>query len=165
MSAADRDLLESVVSPIVTAQGLDLEDVKVAAAGRRRRVQVIVDSDRGVDLDRCADVSRQISRALDDTNLMGEQPYTLEVSSPGVSRPLTQPRHWRRAVGRLTRVTLADGTSLSGRVTAADETGATIDVDSTPRRVEFGDVRKAKVQIEFRSADDGGTAGTNGESG
>lgn len=165
MSANDRDPLESVVSPIVESQGFDLESVKTSPAGKRRRVQIVIDSDAGVDLEECADVSRLISRALDETNAMGEQPYLLEVSSPGVSRPLALPRHWRRAVGRLARVTFVDGGSATGRVIDADDAAALIDVDGDERRIAFDTVRKAKVQVEFKSADADGAADSNGEAG
>jgi ribosome maturation factor RimP len=99
--------LERLLEPVVRAAGLDLESVRVGGAGRRRLLRVVVDADGGVDLDAIALVSREASARLDDTGAMGEAPYTLEVSSPGVDRPLTQPRHWRRAMGRLVRVPLA----------------------------------------------------------
>ena len=99
--------LEALLEPIVRAAGLDLESVKIGSAGRRRLLRVVVDADGGVSLDDIALVSREASIRLDGTGAMGEAPYTLEVSSPGVDRPLTQPRHWRRAVGRLVRVPLA----------------------------------------------------------
>jgi ribosome maturation factor RimP len=99
--------LEALLGPIVRAAGLDLESVKIGRAGRRRLLRVVVDADGGVSLDDIALVSREASVRLDDTGAMGEAPYTLEVSSPGVDRPLTQPRHWRRAMGRLVRVPLA----------------------------------------------------------
>ena len=84
---------------------MDLESVRVSVAGRRRLLRVVVDSDHGVSLDDAADVSRDVSAALlDATDVIGDVPYTLEVSSPGVDRPLTEPRHWRRAAGRLVRV-------------------------------------------------------------
>ena len=83
---------------------MDLESVRVGSAGRRRLLRVVVDADGGVALDDIALISRDLSARLDETGAMGETAYTLEVSSPGVDRPLTQPRHWRRAVGRLVRV-------------------------------------------------------------
>jgi ribosome maturation factor RimP len=100
----DPAVLERLLEPVVRAAGLDLESVRVGSAGRRRLLRVVVDADGGVDLDNIALVSREASARLDDTGAMGEASYTLEVSSPGVDRPLTQPRHWRRAVGRLVRV-------------------------------------------------------------
>ena len=155
MSSAHRDLLHQVIAPVVKAEGLDLEELDLAQAGRRSRLRIIVDADDGVDLDRCAEASRLISRALDDSDAMGAMPYTLEVSSPGVSRPLRLPRHWARAVGRLVRVRLHDGTDVTGRVVEADEARAVLDLDGATREVAFDDVRKAKVQVEFRRDDDG----------
>jgi ribosome maturation factor RimP len=99
--------LEALLAPVVRAAGLDLESVRVGTAGRRRLLRVIVDADSGVSLDDIALVSREVSARLDGTGAMGDAPYTLEVSSPGVDRPLTEPRHWRRAAGRLVRVPLA----------------------------------------------------------
>ena len=95
-----------VAEPVVHALGMDLESVKVTTAGRRRLLRMVVDSDRGVSLDDAALASRELSARLDTSDVMDDMPYTLEVSSPGVDRPLTQPRHWQRAVGRLVRVPL-----------------------------------------------------------
>lgn len=155
MTTTMRDRLQQIVEPVVAAEGLDLEELDLSQAGRRSRLRIIVDADGGVDLDRCAEASRLISAALDSTNAMGETPYTLEVSSPGVSRPLTAPRHWRRATGRLVRVTLADDGDVTGRVVSAGDSSAVLDVDGVSREVVYGEVRKAKVQVEFRRADGG----------
>src|SRR6202035_2080698 len=97
----DADRLTRLLEPVVHALDLDLESVRVSAAGRRRLRRVVVDADGGVSLDTIALASRELSARLDKAIEMGELPYTLEVSSPGVDRPLTEPRHWRRAVGRL----------------------------------------------------------------
>ena len=105
--SADVAELTRLLEPVVSAAGMDLENVRVTAAGRRRLLRVVVDADGGVSLDDIAQISRDVSAELDATAAMGEAPYTLEVSSPGVDRPLTEPRHWRRATGRLVRVPLA----------------------------------------------------------
>jgi ribosome maturation factor RimP len=105
-AAPDADKIIRVAEPVLHALGMDLESVKVTTAGRRRLLRVVVDSDRGVSLDDAALASRELSVKLDASDVMGDMPYTLEVSSPGVDRPLTQPRHWQRAVGRLVRVPL-----------------------------------------------------------
>ncbi|TDD67941.1 ribosome maturation factor RimP [Jiangella aurantiaca] len=154
MTSATRDLLEQVIEPVVASEGLDLESLELSQAGRRSRLRIIVDADGGVDLDRCAEVSRHISKALDDSGAMGDHPYTLEVSSPGVSRPLTLPRHWSRATGRLVRAILHDGGDVTGRVVSADDDSAVLDVDGASRVLAYADVRKAKVQVEFRKTDD-----------
>src|SRR6266702_5189574 len=133
----DEDRIANVIRPAVAAAGMDLESVRVSAAGRRRLLRVVVDSDQGVSLDDAAAISRQLSAALDSEPVMGDFPYTLEVSSPGVDRPLTDPRHWRRAVGRLVQVTAADAGPISGRVLAADADGVTLDVAGDRRRFGY----------------------------
>ena len=154
-SSVDEDRIADVIRPVVAAAGMDLESVRVTAAGRRRLLRVVVDSDRGVSLDDAAAVSRELSAALDTVAVMGDFPYTLEVSSPGVDRPLTDPRHWRRAVGRLVRVTVTDSGGarpVSGRVCAADADGVTLDVEGdqkTRRRFPYTMLGPGAIQVEF----------------
>lgn len=149
----------AVLEPVLAEAGVDLEQVEVAPAGRRRVVRIVVDRDGGIDLDAVADVSRVVAAALDEADTMGETPYVLEVTSPGVDRPLTRPAHWRRATNRLVRAVLTDGSAVVGRVHAADEVGADLLVGpfdraerGEPRRVEFAEVSRAQVQIEFAPA-------------
>jgi ribosome maturation factor RimP len=151
MASDTRSILWDLIEDAVTAEGFDLEALDVSHVGRRGRVKVVVDSDHGVDLDQCAELSHKVSAILDaNDSLIGDNPYTLEVSSPGVTRPLTLPRHWRRNVGRLVRVVLSDGGVLTGRVTRADEHEAVLDVAGSVRAVPYDRVGKAKVQVEFR---------------
>jgi len=103
---ADVQHLTGLLEPVVSARGMDLETVRITAIGRRRLLRVVVDADGGVSLDDITLISRVLSDELDANGAMGEAPYTLEVTSPGVERPLTEPRHWRRAAGRLVRATL-----------------------------------------------------------
>jgi ribosome maturation factor RimP len=145
-----RDRLVALLTAPLAALGVDLEAVELASAGRRRMLRVAVDKDGGPTMDDLADATREVSRLLDDSDVMGQQPYTLEVSSRGVDRPLELPRHWRRNVDRLVRVDLADGSTVTGRVLAADDDAATLDVAGAARRVLFGDVRRARVQVEFK---------------
>jgi ribosome maturation factor RimP len=144
-----RDRLAGVLTEPLAASGLDVEAIDLTPAGKRRLLRVAVDKDGGVTLDDIAEATKEVSRILDETDVMGEQPYTLEVSSRGADRPLTEPRHWRRNVGRLVTVTLADKVSVTGRITESDDTRAVLDVDGTPTEVGYGDVKKAKIQIEF----------------
>jgi ribosome maturation factor RimP len=129
--------------------GLDLEAVELTPAGKRRVLRVAVDKDGGVTLDDIADATRAVGQQLDDQDLMGEQAYTLEVTSRGVDRPLTEPRHWRRNRDRLVRASLRDGSQVTGRVSDSDDLGATLDVAGATQRVEYAEVTKALVQIEF----------------
>ncbi|WP_289850429.1 ribosome maturation factor RimP [Actinoallomurus purpureus] len=150
-----RAALMRLLEPVVAGAGFDLEDVIVTPAGKRRQVRVIVDADGGISLDGVADVSREISALLDDSDEMGSGPYVLEVTSPGVDRPLTQPRHWRRAVGRLVRATLSEDGEITGRVTSADDTTVVLDGDGQERRLGYDELTRGLVQVEFnRRGDD-----------
>jgi len=145
----DEGRIADVVRPVVAAAGMDLESVRVSAAGRRRLLRVVVDGDQGVSLDDAATISRQLSAALDTVAVMGDFPYTLEVSSPGVDRPLTDPRHWRRAVGRLVQVTVTDAGPIAGRVVAVDSDGVTMEVEGARRRFGYAVLGAGAVQVEF----------------
>jgi ribosome maturation factor RimP len=148
-SHTDTTSLENFLRPIVEQFGCDLEAADITPAGRRRLLRVLVDRDGGISLDDIAEVTRAISKALDADDIMGEGAYTLEVSSPGVDRPLTLPRHWRRNISRLVAVTLTDDTKLTGRIKSASDEAAELDVDGKRRSVAYADVAKAKIQIEF----------------
>ena len=151
--AAARVRVRAVIEPVVAAAGYDLEDVNLSRAGRRHVVRVLVDADGGITLDDVALVSREISAALDAADeadgevLAGE--YQLEVGSPGVDRPLTQPRHWRRNVGRLVA---ANG--MTGRVLSAGDDGVELDVNGTTRSVRYAELGPGRVQIEFKRLDE-----------
>jgi ribosome maturation factor RimP len=147
---ATRDRLAEELTGPMDALGLDLEAVDLTSAGKRRVLRVAIDKDGGVTMDDIADATREVSRLLDDTGVMGQHAYTLEVSSPGVDRPLTLPRHWRRNTGRLVKVTFREGEPLTGRITRSDDDGAVLDVEGSERRVEYAEVKKARVQIEFK---------------
>ena len=154
MAAVSRERVHSALEPVVAAAGFDLEDVAVTAAGRRSVIRVIVDRDGGVDMDAIAAVSRVVSDTLDSTNVTGDGAYTLEVTSPGVGRPLTEPRHWRRAAGRL--VVAGD---VRGRVVAADDESVTLLVDGAERVIPYADLAAGHVQIEFDRASSGPAGG------
>ncbi|MQW76581.1 ribosome maturation factor RimP [Nocardioides sp. dk4132] len=144
-----RARIETELAEPLAALGLDVEAVELTPAGKRRVLRIAVDKDGGVTLDDVADATGAINRVLDDSDVLGEQPYTLEVTSRGVDRPLTLPRHWRRNADRLVKVTLADGSTVTGRIGDSDETSVTLDVDGTAQQVAYADVNKALVQIEF----------------
>ena len=163
-----------VLAPVVAAAGLALAEVDVASAGRRRVVRVVVDlagDEPGeLDLDAVATVSQDVSTALDESDVLGAAEYTLEVTSPGVDRPLTTRRHWARARGRLVRAVLADGSALLLRVAGADGAGVhgtlepqmvkgkpprAADVGA-PRDLAWDELVRGEVQVEFRRADDPG---------
>jgi ribosome maturation factor RimP len=152
------------IAPVVEGAGYDLEELVVTPAGRRSVVRVVVDRDSGVTLDDIAEISRAVSEVLDtEDDGMGRTPYVLEVTSPGVDRPLTEQRHWRRNLGRL--VTVAVGPAgardeVTGRITAVEDGGVTIAVEApgkpgakkrppTPRDVPWTELGNGRVQVEF----------------
>ncbi len=144
-----RDRLAGVLSGPLEAVGLDIEAIELTAAGKRRLLRVAVDKDGGVTLDDVADATREVSRVLDDSDVMGVHSYTLEVTSPGTDRPLTLPRHWRRNQGRLVKVTTRDGQAITGRIGPSDEGSATLDVDGAEHHLDLSSVAKAKIQVEL----------------
>lgn len=148
-----RDRLVTLLTGPLTSLGVDLEAVEVGSAGRRRMLRVAVDKDGGPTMDDLAEATREVSRVLDETDVMGEAPYTLEVSSRGVDRPLSLPRHWRRNQGRLVKVDLVEGAPVTGRIIASDDDAATLDVAGAEREVPYAEVRRARVQIEFKPFD------------
>ncbi|REF97898.1 ribosome maturation factor RimP [Asanoa ferruginea] len=142
-----------MVEPVVGEAGYDLEDLTISRAGRRFVVRVVVDKDGGLDLDAVADVSRAVSAALDAADESGDEvvtgEYQLEVSSPGVDRPLTLPRHWRRNIGRLVKVG-----PLTGRVVGVDDAGVMLDVAGEHTAIAHDDLGPGRVQVEFNRVDE-----------
>jgi ribosome maturation factor RimP len=147
--ASDRDSLVRLLAPVVEAQGLDLEDVVVTQAGKRRQLRVIVDQDGGISLDTVAAVSTAVAAQLDDSDAMGGSPYVLEVTSPGVDRPLTAPRHWRRNRTRLVKVATAEATALEGRLVEVDDDGIGVESDGVVTRLAWDRVASGRVQVEY----------------
>ena len=151
---ATRDRIEAALDDPLRALGLDVEAVEITPAGKRRILRIAVDKDGGVTLDEVAEATREVNRVLDASDVMGEQPYTLEVTTRGVDRPLTLPRHWRRNAGRLVKVTFADGASVTGRIVGSSDDGVTLEVSGARREVAYATVKKALVQVEFNRRDE-----------
>lgn len=151
MAAVSNERLEALLAPVIMASGVDFEDVSVRKAGSRSVVVIVVDRDGGIDLDTVALVSRKCAEALEDDDTFGEAAYVLEVTSPGVDRPLTEPRHWRRAKDRLVNIDLKDGRRIHGRIAETDERTAQILVKTGVETVEFTNVARAVVEVEFNS--------------
>lgn len=152
--------LRRVLEPVVTDAGLYLEDVSVSAAGRRSVVRVVVDladGPGGVGSDLLTDVSRQVSATLDDVDVV-DGAYTLEVSTPGVTRPLTTARHYRRAEGRLVRLRTTSG-AVRGRVLAVDGEDVVIDTEGTRQVVALSDITSGTVEPELGRAADAAAEG------
>ncbi|OLZ66982.1 ribosome maturation factor RimP [Streptomyces sp. IMTB 2501] len=159
MSTTQSERLRELLEPLVTSQGLDLEEIAVDSVGRKRVLRVVVDSDSGADLDAIADVSRALSARLDETNAMGDAAYDLEVGTPGAERLLTEHRHFVRAVDRLVKFQLAEDGELVARILDVDEEGLDVEVPgvkgrkATTRRLGFPEIARARVQVEFNRKD------------
>ena len=153
-----KDQISELVTPAVSDLGFYLEDVHVATPGSHRIVTCIVDGDASLNLDQVTSVSRVISELLDEAAFMGETPFTLEVTSPGVDRPLTQPRHFAKNVDRLLKIIKLDGSEVIGRILSNTDQDVTLTVtvkkETTEQTVSLSDIKRAVVEIEFNRKDD-----------
>jgi ribosome maturation factor RimP len=153
-----KDQISELVTPAVSDLGFYLEDVHIATPGNHRIVTCIVDGDASLNLDQVTSVSRIISELLDEAAFMGETPFTLEVTSPGVDRPLTQPRHFAKNADRLLKIIKLDGSEVTGRILSNTDHDVTLTVlikkESTEQTVLLSDIKRAVVEIEFNRKDD-----------
>ena len=147
------DRLETLVNDCVSALGMDVEAVELSSGGRRKVLRIALDVDGGVGIDHITDATRALSEVLDSSDVMGTEPYTLEVTSRGVERPLTLPRHWRRNAGRLVRVTLKDDITLDGRIGDSDDTGVQLTTKKDTTRIAYDQIVTALVQTELNRKD------------
>jgi ribosome maturation factor RimP len=150
MTPQNEGRLEQLVERCVTELGLDLEAVELSKAGKHRVLRIAVDTDGGVSIDTITDATRELSQALDASDVMGAQPYTLEVTSRGLDRPLTLPRHWRRNIGRLAVVRLTDDSKVTGRIAASHDDAVELTVDGSSRHVPLADVATARIEAELK---------------
>nr|WP_296767414.1 ribosome maturation factor RimP [Rhodococcus sp. (in: high G+C Gram-positive bacteria)] len=152
MPVPTEERVVALLSDLVHGKGFDLEGVTVVSAGRHSAVKIMVDREEGIDLDALPALSRDIAEIFDGVSDFGEAPYTLEVTTPGIDRPLTEDRHWRRARGRAVRIELEDQ-KLEGRVGPLDGDSVTLVTRTkgvlATRSIELSKVVKAVVQVEF----------------
>jgi ribosome maturation factor RimP len=169
MSTTQSERLRTLFEPLAAKAGLELEEVTVTAAGKRRQLLVVVDAEDGVQLDAVAEVSREFSQALDASDAMGETEYVLEVTSPGTDRPLTEPRHFRRNAGRLVKLRLKERGELIARIMTVDDTGLDLEVPGVkgrkpkPARADFAEIAAARVEVEFNRKADGEDEGAGAD--
>lgn len=145
--------LATLVDECVSALGFDVEAIELTPAGNKRVLRIALDRDGGVGIDHITQATRALSEELDASDVMGSQPYTLEVTSRGVDRPLTAPRHWRRNAGRLVRLRLADDSSIDGRIGDSDDEGVVIEGRTTSQRLTYDQISTALVQSELNRKD------------
>jgi ribosome maturation factor RimP len=149
--------ITELIEPAVSAQGFFLEEVQLVSPGKHRIVTCIVDGEVALNLDQVTSVSRAISEILDESPIMGDTPFTLEVTSPGIDRPLTKPRHFAKNQDRLLKVTKTDGDVVTGRILSNTDRDVTLTVDVKKESVEvvvaYADIKRAVVEIEFNRKD------------
>ena len=138
--------ISAAVTPALSALGFYLEDVTITSAGRRSMLTIIVDGDTHLSLDQVTSATKAIGEIVEGLQSLGNTPFTLEVTSPGLDRPLTKPRHWRKNIDRLVKVVLLDGSVVNGRIKSATETDVLIDDVS----IEFSAIKRATLEVEFK---------------
>ena len=138
--------IAQVISPIIESNGNYLEEVKVANLGKKKLITVIIDSDTHLNLDQVTAVTRSISDAIENLASLGTTPFTLEVTSPGIDRPLTLPRHWRKNIGKLAKIDLGEGKSIESRILSVTEDSVILESGE----VKFAQIKKATLVIEFK---------------
>ena len=141
-----KEEISAVITPALSDLGFYLEDITITSAGRRSMLTVIVDGDTHLSLDQVTVATKAISEIVENIQSLGQAPFTLEVTSPGLDRPLTKPRHWRKNIDRLVKIVLLDGKEIKGRVKDATEISATVD----EQVVKFSDIKRATLEIEFK---------------
>ena len=141
-----KEEISAAITPALSDLGFYLEDITITSAGRRSMLTVIVDGDTHLSLDQVTVATKAISEIVENIQSLGQAPFTLEVTSPGLDRPLTKPRHWRKNIDRLVKVILLDGSEVKGRVKDASETSTTID----EQVINFTDIKRATLEIEFK---------------
>jgi ribosome maturation factor RimP len=152
-----KDQISELITPALQQAGYFLEDVNLVTPGQHRIVTIIVDGERALNLDQVTVATKMISELLDEAQFMGETPFTLEVTSPGVDRPLTQPRHFSKNTDRLLKVVKTDGEVVTGRISSNTENDVTLLVtekkESKDVVLKFSEIKRATVEIEFNRKD------------
>jgi ribosome maturation factor RimP len=143
---SNKEQVAAVITPAIQALGFYVEDISITSAGRRSMLTVIVDGDTHLSLDQVTVATKAISEIVENLPTLGNNPFTLEVTSPGLDRPLTKPRHWRKNKDRLIKIVLSDGKEITGRI--KDSTDYEVIVDE--QKVAFVDIKRATLEIEFK---------------
>lgn len=142
--------LTDLLSPVVTKAGFVLEEITVTPVGKRRLVAVVVDRERSnPSLDEVTVVSKEISAILDNYSQMGDLPFTLEVTTPGIDRPLTLPRHWQKNIERLIKITPKQGEKVIGRLKSYADDSVTLEVKNQELVLKLSEISRAQVEVEF----------------
>ncbi|CAB4732767.1 MAG: hypothetical protein F2696_02180 [Actinobacteria bacterium] len=140
------ETISAAIRPIIEASGNYLEELTITSAGKVKILTVIVDSDTHLNLDQITAVTKEISEVVEGLSEIGDGAFTLEVTSPGIDRPLTKPRHWRKNLDRLVKINMVSGKEIQGRIGEATETTVLIG----DQKISFEDIKRAVLEIEFK---------------
>jgi len=143
---SNKEQVLAVITPAIESLGFYIEDITITSAGRRSMLTVIVDGDTHLSLDQVTVATKAISEIVENLPTLGNNPFTLEVTSPGLDRPLTKPRHWRKNQDRLIKIVLTDGKEISGRIKDSTESSVTVD----EKVINFADIKRATLEVEFK---------------
>ena len=168
----DKAHIRQLLQPYLNDDQLYIVDIQVAGRqGGRIKVTILLDSDTGILIDECAEISRKLGAQMDEMNFFGEAPFTLEVSSPGVDFPLTFPRQFVRNVGRQLTITLANGTTHKGKLNGVTTDHIVLNIEAEkksknkkkkevdlvadaapvgPTPIPFDQIKKATVEVSFK---------------
>jgi len=138
--------ISAAITPALEALGFYLEDVTIISAGRRSMLTIIVDGDTHLSLDQVTSATKAIGEIVESIQSLGETPFTLEVTSPGLDRPLTKVRHWQKNINRLVKVVLLDGSEIKGRIKDVNEVSARVD----EKNINYSDIKRATLEVEFK---------------
>jgi len=142
--------LTELLNPAVTRAGFVLEEVSVTPVGKRRLISVVVDCEnRNPSLDEVTVVSKEVSSILDTYSQLGEMPFTLEVTTPGIDRPLTELRHWKKNIGRLVKITPNTGEKYVARIKEVLPREVVLELKNQESKVQFSDITRAQIEVEF----------------
>jgi len=142
--------LTELLNPAVTRAGFVLEEVSVTPVGKRRLISVVVDCEnRNPSLDEVTVVSKEVSSILDTYSQLGEMPFTLEVTTPGIDRPLTELRHWKKNIGRLVKITPNTGEKYVARIKEVLPREVVLELKNQESKVHFSDIARAQIEVEF----------------
>ncbi len=143
---SNKEQVLAVITPAIESLGFYIEDITITSAGKRSMLTVIVDGDSHLSLDQVTVATKAISEIVENLPNLGNNPFTLEITSPGLDRPLTKPRHWRKNQDRLIKIVLTDGKEVKGRIKDSNDASVIVD-DQT---INFADIKRATLEVEFK---------------
>ena len=143
--------IRRLLAGVLEQEGMELVDLKVDQRGKRLSIRLFMDKPGGVTVEDCAHITKEAMDVLDMENV-SEGAYSLEVSSPGIDRPLRSKRDFERAQGRKVRLTMEEGiepSAMRGRLIKVQDHSLTLEMEGKPVEVPLGDVSEGKMEVEF----------------